>query len=128
MLKLIKLKDCYIDEIEYDSSMRGGCPTCHCGGETIADLTFYLETNDYVSICNIEEDCLGTSNKVFREADCMKILGSREDFSYMTLFEFIGWFCGELRHYLKIKELEVEFNINNKIDTVIYKFSPEESS
>lgn len=128
MNKLIKLKNCFIIEIEYDSSMHGGCPTCHCGGDTIADLTFYLSNDSYVSVYNIEENCLGPSNKVFRESDCMKILGSRNDFSSMTLFEFIGWFCGELQDYLEIKELEVEFNIGNKVDTITYKFSSKESS
>lgn len=114
MLKLIKLKDCYIDTIDYECDIHGGCPTCHCGGETIADLTFYLENHDYVSITNSEDDCLSRSRNVFKESDCMKILGSRNDFSLMTLREFIEWFCNELQNYIKVGEIQVEFAIDNK--------------
>ena len=112
MTELIKLKDHTITEIEYECRMQGGCPTCGCGGNTIADMTFYVDDVEmgYLSITNKKEDCLAKSDLVFQEADCMKILGSTNvDFKEMTLFEFAEWFCGCLKPYIKTGEILAEF-------------------
>lgn len=113
MPDLIVLKDCTITEIEYECHIHGGCPTCGCGGDTIADLTFYTDYKDergYVSITNTEDDCTARSNNVFQEIDCIRILGvTNVDFRELTLVQFVTWFCSHLQKYIKVGEILVEF-------------------
>lgn len=125
MTELIKLKDCTITEIEYECRVHGGCPTCGCGGDTIADMTFYVDDveMDYLSITNTKKDCLAISSLVFQEVDCMRILGcTNVDFKEMTLFEFAEWFCGCLKPYIKTGDILAEFEggIDN-VHVFIYK-------
>lgn len=112
IIDIIKLKDYTITEIAYECHVDGGCPTCGCGGDTIADMTFYVDDVEmgYLSITNTEEDCIARSDRVFQEVDCMRILGDPDvNYSEMTLFDFAEWFCGRLKPYIKVGNILTEF-------------------
>lgn len=124
-MDLIKLKDCTITKIEYECHLHGGCPTCGCGGDTIADITFYVDDVEigYLSITNTQKNCIARSDRVFQEVDCMRILGDiNVNYREMTLFDFAEWFCGRLKPYIRIGDILAEFEggIDN-VHVFIYK-------